>query len=144
MTKSTGYYTKWTPEMDRTLTDLWGHRSRPSIGKDLGLPVGRVERRAKKLRLPRYRVGKPFEPTKQQWIDVATEKAHEAGVSAVRLMAGKSHKPITHARWRAFKAILERNPYLSIAGVARVAGFDHTTVLNGLKRLPQIEQMGCR
>jgi hypothetical protein len=35
--------------------------------------------------------------------------------------------------------LLDDAPHLSIAGVARISGFHHTAVMNGLRRLRQIE-----
>lgn len=39
------------------------------------------------------------------------------------------------ARWRAWKRVLDANPDYSVLSLAKVSGFDHTTILYAMKRL---------
>lgn len=75
-----------------------------------------------------------YEPSKQEWIAAATLAAQEGRVSPSDVMAGVIRPNITAARWRAWKALLEANPKLSVAGVARVSGFDHSSLLHSFRK----------
>lgn len=39
------------------------------------------------------------------------------------------------ARWRAWKRVLDADPDYSVLSLAKVSGFDHTTILYAMKRL---------
>ena len=75
------------------------------------------------------------QPSKRTWIQIATQEAEREGVSPVAVMAGVRHGPITRARWRAWERLKRENPSYSLAGIGRVTGFHHTTVMFGLMRL---------
>ncbi len=45
-------HTKWTPQMDNTLKDIWDKKSRPQTAAVLGITEAALYRRAKYLRLP--------------------------------------------------------------------------------------------
>lgn len=141
----TGRMTKWTPELDETLRQLWALRNQALIAEQMDLTADKVARRAKKLGLPKYKVKRRLQrnapwrtvrhPSQEQWISVVKEHARDRRISAREVLCGNRHRPFVYTRWMAFKTILERFPNLSVLGVAKVSGFDHTAILHGLKRL---------
>lgn len=128
--------TIWTDDMDARLKELWPTHSLATISFALGLSVARVRRRAvNDLHLSAPTLDRLYQPSKQDWIKAATDQAIKAKVRPSDVMAGSRTRAISFARWRAWKAVLDENPHVSIAGVARISGFDHTSVLNGIARL---------
>lgn len=89
------------------------------------------------------RVGKPskvsrkerFQPTDEEWHRIASEEAAKANIRIAHVVGPSNVRAHAQARWRAWRRILDENPHCSIAGVARVSGWDHTSLLSGLKRL---------
>ena len=84
------------------------------------------------MRSPKQRL---TEPSREHWINAAKMAAALENVSFKEIILGERRHAIARARWRAFKAVLDTDKRASIAGLARVSGFDHTTILHGLGRL---------
>lgn len=122
----------WTFFMDEQLRTLWPNHSGVSIGKVMGLPHYSVVLRAKKLGLTPH--GEKRQPSAELWISAAREQAKD-GVALKDILSGGPSRKVAKARWRAFKAVLDGNPCVSLYGLAQVSGFDHTTILHGLARL---------
>jgi len=74
-------------------------------------------------------------PTKRVWVNVAKEVASETGVCAEAILQGNRNRKVVVARWEAWRRVLDSNPRYSVLGLARIAGFDHTAVLHGIKKL---------
>lgn len=75
----------------------------------------------------------PF--VQRRWIAAATEQAKLAEIHPSLLLGGCRKHKVARARWAAFKQVLDNNPRLSIKRLAETSGFDHTSILHGLKRL---------
>ncbi len=73
-------------------------------------------------------------PLSRDWRATAFQVAQEAGISESIILCGTSRKA-ARARWVAWQRILAENPQISILGLARICGFDHTTILHGLARI---------
>jgi hypothetical protein len=127
--------TVWTPEMDAKLRSLWGKRTRRAIAKEMGLTEMRVRNRAWKLELPPSNPSAVRQPSKQEWIWEASLMAAKHGVTLSAILSGNRARGPAQARWEAFEATLTRYPHCSIAGLGRISGFHHATILNGLRRL---------
>lgn len=69
------------------------------------------------------------------WLEAANEQAKAAEIHPSLVLGGCRKHKVARARWHAFKQVLDANPRLSIKRLADTAGFDHTSVLHGLKRL---------
>ena len=126
--------TVWTPEMDAQLVDLCLTHTRKKIAEIMDIKCWRIDARLQFLGVKSRPYGDVLSPKKEEWIAVAREKAIAAKVRPSDVMAGARYKQAVHARWAAWKAMQDRYPQYSIAGIARTSGHDYTTVLHGLKR----------
>ncbi len=127
--------TIWTDDMEAQLKAMWGCIMLKDISQAMGLSEERLRHRAKRLGLPLKPLRRLYEPTKAVWIDKASIRARELRQAPREVLAGAKGKKPSLARWRAWKDVLDEFPCCSIAGVARISGFDHTSVLHGLRRL---------
>lgn len=126
---------KWSPAMDKQLAELWPSRSSNHIAKIMGLTYHSVWRRGTVLGLSKGPRTVMFEPSKEAWIRAATIHANAARVRPSDVMAGRCYRAACNARWLAWRDLATTYPGISIAGIGRISGFDHTSVLHGLKRL---------
>ena len=78
----------------------------------------------------------PARPTEAQWVEVATRHAMMAGLPPGPLLGGDRKRKYVVVRWAAWREILATGRY-SINGLARTSGYNHATILNGLKRTEQ-------
>lgn len=74
------------------------------------------------------------EPPESGWAYIAMWHALLDGQRPAAVLAGTSYAA-ARCRQRAWKSTLETYPQASIIGLGRVSGFDHTTILYGLRRL---------
>ncbi len=127
----------WTPDMDATLLRMWPNRSYPAIAQTLGMTVWYMLKRAKRLGLPKRTRRGQVTPTFAEWVAIASEMAQEAGIRRCDLLGPNHSKAVFPVRWRAWRAMKDRNPRYSVAGIGRVSGFDATSVRYGLMRLAE-------
>ncbi len=80
-------------------------------------------------------------PSRQTWIECANQAADAAGIDVAHLLAGVKSKEVVRARQEALAAVMRKKNY-SIAGLARVSGFHHSTVLSNLRRLSKNQAVG--
>lgn len=146
----------WTDEEIAFICDAWGEglklreisaqivavsgfrRSSSAIGgkvSRLGLP-----RRAYYLRCDkgtRHELSRieRTEPSTEAWMAAATLAANEAGVRPSELVGPSKRKSLGPPRWRAWRSVLDSYPHVSIAGLSRVSGFHHVSIIYGLGRL---------
>ena len=71
-------------------------------------------------------------PPKYVWLQYATEAAVAADIHPERVLTHCRDKASTRARWAAWAAILATGRY-TVAGLAKVCGWHHTSILYGLK-----------
>jgi hypothetical protein len=74
------------------------------------------------------------EPPADAWIKIATQVAKDACIRPTLVLDGTKTIPVVRARWRAWRIIKDTFPETSLAGIGRVSGFHHTTVLYGIAR----------
>lgn len=134
----------WTPAMEDRLARLWGIYLQKDIARVMGLSACQIATKARRMELPAKPRLKKCEPTPEMWIAIAKKHADDAKVSVSELLAGRRPQQIVIARWKAWREILETNRDISVSGLARVSGFDHTTILLGLKRLQGASPAGSR
>lgn len=79
------------------------------------------------------------EPTYEVWAAAVAAQAEIERVSFMDIMRGNRSKPVTVARWKAWRAVLAQDERYSIKGVAACSGYDHTTILYSLARLAGME-----
>lgn len=126
--------TNWTPEMDDKLRRLWGSRSAEAIADAMGLTGCRVRCRARALGLSLPAMRNVYQPPRADWIEIATRRAQEAKLAPRDVLQGCRLKAVARVRWAAFQEVLDKHPSCSVAGLARLTGFDHTGILHGLRR----------
>lgn len=74
-------------------------------------------------------------PPQEIWTAAATQAATEAGVPLAQVVGPFKNRKAATARWRAWKHVLDQNPQYSIAGLGRASGWDHSSIIWGLRRL---------
>lgn len=114
---------------------LWGIYPATKIGRIMGLSPARVAGKAKRLELPDRPHRMLYEPRRADWIRVVSAHAKAQQLAPREVMAGRKFRPAVIARWRAFQQMLDEFPNMSMAGLGRVSGFDHTSILHGLRRI---------
>jgi len=72
-------------------------------------------------------------PSKSSWVAAATLAAEREGVSVCAVLAGSRKAAAVRARWSAWAAMMENSRH-SLPQMAEVTGFDHTTIMYGLRR----------
>lgn len=126
----------WTAFLDNALRELWDSHTVREITEKIGISNTPIYARANLLGLPTHRrYRKINKPPHQVWVNAAKAEAAASGVKAKEIICGVKRQPVAEARWRAFRAVLDQHPECSIYGLARVSGFDHTSILHGLARL---------
>lgn len=123
------------PLRDEELRGLSNHCYIAETARRMELPLSLVTRRAKHLGLDFPSEAETKRPSKAEWVATATRKAQEARIPASHVLGGAKHRKAVKARWEAWRDILDGNRDYSINGVATVSGFDHTSILHGMKRL---------
>lgn len=127
--------TIWSPELDKTIIELACLHHLAEACRIIGLGSAQVKRRAAKLGVTFLAHRQANEPTPGEWIHYATREAIRAGLKPKLVLGGYRRLPETKARWRAWQALHEAHPEYSIAGIARVSGHHHVTVLRVLEKL---------
>lgn len=128
----------WTKTEVRTLRELWPNHRPTDIGAIMGRSMKSVWAHAHRIGLTIATPRKRGQPPAEEWIRLATESAKEHGVHPDHVLSGKPSRRASWARWKAWQRILDSNPRYSIAGVGRVSGHCHSTIIKGLR------QVGCR
>ena len=81
-------------------------------------------------------------PPKYVWLQYATEAAVAADIHPERVLTHCRDKASTRARWAAWAAILATGRY-TVAGLAKVCGWHHTSILYGLKMIRRSENISA-
>lgn len=132
----------WTPAKDDELAYLGSIHHMAAIARIMRMPVRLVADRAKLLGLRILTQEQASEPTKGEWIHAATLEAIAAHIAPIHILRGSKLRYHAHARWRAWRRLLDENPDYSVKGLSRVCGTDHSSILNGLWRLKKMEAAG--
>lgn len=66
-----------------------------------------------------------------KWRRIATEEAVASNLDPVAVLAGVHLRPHVYARWRAWERLISDGH--SYKSIATASGFDHTTVMHGVK-----------
>jgi hypothetical protein len=83
-----------------------------------------------------YGIRRGCPPSK--WRRIATEEAQASKLDPVAVMAGVRLRPYVQARWRAWDRLISDGH--SYKSVAKASGFDHTTVMHGVKPEQRVRQ----
>jgi hypothetical protein len=73
-----------------------------------------------------------------KWRRIATEEAVASNLDPIAVMAGVRLRPYVQARWRAWSRLIDQGH--SYKSVASASGFDHTTVMHGVKPEQRVRQ----
>lgn len=73
-------------------------------------------------------------PTRFIWITAARKAALEADIAPHLVIGADTGRKAVQARWSAWEAMYGDGSRYSINGIAKVTGFDHTTILNAKRR----------
>ncbi len=76
-------------------------------------------------------------PSYRSWFDAACIAARDHDVLVARVVGNCRRKSTTKARWAAWHALVTKNPNYSINQIAKVGGFDHTSVLHAMRRIAE-------
>lgn len=119
----------------RLLKELWPNHPLRKVAKIMGRAETSIKMHADRNGLKRISCLKLRQPPAEQWIRIATASAEKYGVPADHVLRGKPTRRAAWARWKAWEEILASNDNYSVAGVGRVSGHDHGTILRGLKQI---------
>lgn len=100
----------------------------------MGMPQWVVTREAAKLNLRPLKANLRGEPKSADWMRIAAEEAQSAGLKPSVIVGHNKTRPVVQARWRALKRLMDENPHCSLAGVGRVVGCDHSSLIHMLRR----------
>lgn len=103
---------------------------RKATAADAYIPLDMAEHQ----RRLRGRVKTKSVPYSVWWL-VAREEAKNGRVPCLAVVGHSRHWAAVLTRWRSWKRVLDSDADYSIASLATISGFDHTTILHGLKRL---------
>lgn len=84
------------------------------------------------------------EPDEFAWIMAAHKAADQFGVRPAEVIGDfwtRHNKNLIRARWTAWQLVLDTFPHVSAAGLGRVSGFDHTTIIRGVEIVRSEQQI---
>lgn len=123
----------WTTGDIRRLQTLWPNTKPKDIAAMMGRSTKSVWAHAHRVGLLKTPSIKRRQPPASEWIRIATETAQERGIHPGLLLAGSRKRTIVLARWEAWRRTLASNDNYSIAGLGRISGHDHATIIRGLQ-----------
>ncbi len=132
------FSTYWNPARDADLAYLGELHHMAGAARVMRISPQKVAARAKLLGLNILTQEQASTPTKGEWIGAATKEAIAACVEPSAILRGSRERRHIYARWRAWQRLLDENPSYCPVGIAKVSGFDASTVWNGLWRLRKI------
>lgn len=104
------------------------------IAHMMGFKIDRAKAINPMPRGPRPMRKLQFEPSDHDWMRIATEEARSAGLRPSVVVGHGRKRPVVVARWRALQRLIAENPHCSLAGVGRVVGMDHTSLIHMQRR----------
>lgn len=124
----------WSSEEDELLRAMAPVSTMGALRRKFGRTYGAIKNRLKLLDIRATKAILLMTPTKAEWVACAEQAGKLMGVSPVKILAGVRDMRTVRARRRAFMFALKLNEKYSVAGVARVSGFHHTSVMYALRR----------
>jgi hypothetical protein len=82
-----------------------------------------------------------IETTRKTFQQVLKEVTRETEVSEKMILGKRRTRVVVHARRYFWHRVAHECPHLSIADIARRSGCDHTSVLHGLKRYAEVNNL---
>lgn len=134
------FSTYWTPARDNELARLGELHHLAGAARVMRITSQKAAKRAKLLGLTVLTQEQASIPSKGEWIGAATRAAIAACVAPVHVLRGSKKQPHVYARWRAWQALLDENSSYCPKGIATIAGFNYSTVSNGLWRLKKLNE----
>jgi hypothetical protein len=128
----------WTPAMDRRLAQLCQEYHMTEAARQMGINIERVQRRVLRLGIPCMTLKETTTPTEGEWLGAAAKASLAAGINVRHVLSGSRQRSHVQARWAAWRALLDGNPQFSMKGVGEASGFDHSSVLHGMRRLREL------
>lgn len=117
------------------IRELAANHYSAQIASALNLTVSMVNGRLARMGIKPLSFIDATRPTDGEWIGVVQSVSEATGIAIGPILSGSRLRKVTHARWLAFKTILEAHPEYTIAGLARTSGFHHSSIMHGLSRL---------
>lgn len=125
----------WTPQLDDELREHCTQTYVKEVGRRMEISHEEVRQRVKLLGIKPLTVAESQAPTQGEWIGTVSRLAAEARLHPSLILAGSKGRCHSLVRAKAWRAILDENPHYTVAGVAKISGHDHTTLLSALKKL---------
>lgn len=79
-------------------------------------------------------------PSRSRYEAMVRAEAEAMGIDPEMVLSRRRQRPYALCRFRVFAKLRADGQY-SLPGIGRTAGLDHTSVLHGLRRLPEIERL---
>lgn len=74
-------------------------------------------------------------PKTALWLAIAAEEATKARLPISAVVGWSKKDAAVLARWKAWRRILDSDSRISVLSLAKVCGFDHTSILYAMRRL---------
>lgn len=120
----------WRPNDDTILRFLFNRIPVARIARRLGRTKTAIYERVLKIGLTGVKLHRP---SLREWHSAALRASLAASIPIGDIMSLKRARPVVRARWLAFRYLRESG--CSYPGIGQVTGFDHSTVIHGIRRL---------
>jgi hypothetical protein len=121
---------RWTEKEDAILRRLEGVAPPDEIGKLIGRTAAAVQQRRAKIGLAQSQANSNV--SKRTYMELLTQVCTEAGKPLDLALRRSRKKESARLRWAAWAILRARG--VSLPNIGRVAGYHHTSVLNGVRR----------
>lgn len=76
--------------------------------------------------------------SKARWTALATQAAIDARLSPKKMLSGRRFTPYVRLRWGLWDQLYKEG--YSLPGIGAGAGYDHTTIMAGIRRLTEVKE----
>lgn len=125
----------WTPFWEDQVREMSQTKTIGEAAAHLGILTSTLWDKGLSLGITFVPPKKAMQPEADVWIAAATKQANYLKVPLNQVLGYNPSRKASRARWKAWKAVLDSDPRYSIAGLARVSGFNHSSLMYGLSRL---------
>jgi hypothetical protein len=123
----------WTEEELAVLREHYERLGPTECSKMIDRSSHACAEKAFKIDLHFYTKGKG-RPARSLYENTLRSAADTAGIKMTDALGCSRKRSIVHVRWRAWTELYQTGRY-SLTGIGFVGGYDHTTILNGIRRL---------
>lgn len=128
----------WTTEEDQLLRDIYGNKAIADVADEFGRSRIAIRNRAIRLGLSFAPV--KGRPSRERYETILREECKKDRIPIAVALSKSRRRPEVYARFRTWAHLKDLG--FSFPGIGAVAGFDHTSIMNGTRALARL--MGSR